>query len=196
VTRDVTVIAAGTLPSCRAGRCRARVPVHLVPWEDESVPKIEGVIKEAITRGADRRVRLVVVPLRREVHRLRRLVAQLRRDVGRSGWSRGSGSAPRSPPPSGLAFPRMKSKPHGSLLGSSRSSVRDSASVKWRWAGSWASAGGRSRSGSEGGRRHRSRIARRWWPSASVAGERSNGSWRMSRSVPRRAHAKPPREPR
>jgi DNA-binding transcriptional regulator YiaG len=46
------------------------------------VPKIEGAIKEAITRGADRRVRLVVVPLRREVHRLRRLIAQLRRDVG------------------------------------------------------------------------------------------------------------------
>ena len=46
------------------------------------MPKIEGAIKEAITRGADRRVRLVVVPLRREVHRLRRLIAQLRRDVG------------------------------------------------------------------------------------------------------------------
>ena len=46
------------------------------------MPKIEGAIKEAITRGADRRVRLVVIPLRREVHRLRRLIAQLRRDVG------------------------------------------------------------------------------------------------------------------
>ena len=44
--------------------------------------KIEGAIKEAITRGADRRVRRVVVPLRREIHRLRRLIAQLRRDVG------------------------------------------------------------------------------------------------------------------
>ena len=44
--------------------------------------KIEGAIREAITRGADRRVRRVAVPLRREVHRLRRLIAQLRRDVG------------------------------------------------------------------------------------------------------------------
>jgi DNA-binding transcriptional regulator YiaG len=46
------------------------------------VPKIELAIKDAITRGADRRVRRVVIPLRREVHRLRRLLAQLRRDVG------------------------------------------------------------------------------------------------------------------
>jgi DNA-binding transcriptional regulator YiaG len=46
------------------------------------VPKIELAIKDAITRGADRRVRRVVVPLRREVHRLRRLLAQVRRDVG------------------------------------------------------------------------------------------------------------------
>jgi hypothetical protein len=45
------------------------------------VAKIELAIKDAITRGADRRVRLVVVPLHHEVHRLRRLIAQLRRDV-------------------------------------------------------------------------------------------------------------------
>ena len=46
------------------------------------MPKIELAIKDAITRGADRRIRLVAAPLRREVHRLRRLIAQLRRDVG------------------------------------------------------------------------------------------------------------------
>jgi DNA-binding transcriptional regulator YiaG len=46
------------------------------------VPKIELAIKDAITRGADRRIRLVAAPLHREVHRLRRLIAQLRRDFG------------------------------------------------------------------------------------------------------------------
>lgn len=55
--------------------------------------KLESVIKEAIARGARRQVRVVVMPLRREVLRLRRKVAEfqgalttLRRSA--AGWER------------------------------------------------------------------------------------------------------------
>jgi len=46
------------------------------------VPKIEQAIKDAIHRGARRQIRLLATPLRREVRRLRRAVAQFRRDLG------------------------------------------------------------------------------------------------------------------
>src|SRR5438132_11711736 len=45
------------------------------------MPKIEVAIKEAIDRGARRHVRRVATPMRREVRRLRQLVAGLRKDV-------------------------------------------------------------------------------------------------------------------
>ena len=45
------------------------------------MPKIEFAIKEAIDRGARRHTRLVATPLRREVRRLRQLVAGFRKDL-------------------------------------------------------------------------------------------------------------------
>jgi DNA-binding transcriptional regulator YiaG len=45
------------------------------------VAKIEVAIKDAILRGAKRQIRIVSLPVRREVRRLRRVVGQLRRDV-------------------------------------------------------------------------------------------------------------------
>src|SRR5436309_3025020 len=45
------------------------------------MPKIELAIKAAIDRGARRHIRQVATPMRREVRRLRHLVAGLRRDV-------------------------------------------------------------------------------------------------------------------
>jgi len=45
------------------------------------MPKIEAAIKEAIDRGARRRIRQVATPLRREVRRLRQLVAGFRKDL-------------------------------------------------------------------------------------------------------------------
>ena len=45
------------------------------------MPKIEAAIKDAITRGAGRQIRLVAKPLRREVRRLRQILGQLRQDV-------------------------------------------------------------------------------------------------------------------
>jgi DNA-binding transcriptional regulator YiaG len=45
------------------------------------VPKIEAAIKEAIDRRARRHIRQVATPLRREVRRLRQLVAGFRKDL-------------------------------------------------------------------------------------------------------------------
>jgi DNA-binding transcriptional regulator YiaG len=45
------------------------------------MPKIEVAIKAAIDRGARRHIRQVATPMRREVRRLRQLVAGLRKDV-------------------------------------------------------------------------------------------------------------------
>src|SRR2546426_6387074 len=45
------------------------------------MPKIEVAIKEAIDRGARRQIRQVATPMRREVRRLRQLVAGLRKDA-------------------------------------------------------------------------------------------------------------------
>jgi DNA-binding transcriptional regulator YiaG len=45
------------------------------------MPKIEMAIKEAIDRGARRHIRQVATPLRREVRRLRQLVAGFRKDL-------------------------------------------------------------------------------------------------------------------
>ena len=68
-----------------------------------SVAKLESVIKEAIARGARRQVRVVVMPLRREVLRLRRKVAEfqgalttLRRSA--AGWERMMEAATLVPP--------------------------------------------------------------------------------------------------
>jgi len=41
------------------------------------VAKLETVIRESIARGARRQIRIAVAPLRREVRRLRRRVAEL-----------------------------------------------------------------------------------------------------------------------
>lgn len=65
--------------------------------------KLESAIKEAIARGARRQVRLVTLPLRRELLRLRRKVLELHGtmgDVRRSaaGWERMLESAPPVPP--------------------------------------------------------------------------------------------------
>ncbi len=64
--------------------------------------KLETVIKEAITRGARRQVRVVITPLRREVVRLRRkvgelhgMVTMLRRSA--NGWKRLMEAAPAIP---------------------------------------------------------------------------------------------------
>ena len=48
------------------------------------MPKIEVAIKEAIDRGARRHVRRVATPMRREVRRLRQLVAGFRNDLAAS----------------------------------------------------------------------------------------------------------------
>ena len=45
------------------------------------MPKIEIAIKDAIRRGAGRQIRQATIPLRREVRRLRRIVASLRKDL-------------------------------------------------------------------------------------------------------------------
>jgi len=63
------------------------------------VAKIELAIKDAIHRGARRQLRLVTVPLRREVRRLRRMVSGLRRDVAAlkdvaSTWERAARATP------------------------------------------------------------------------------------------------------
>jgi DNA-binding transcriptional regulator YiaG len=66
------------------------------------VAKLESAIKDTIARGARRQVRQVVVPLRRDVQRLRRKVAELttalatlRRSA--AGWQRMMDSAPPVP---------------------------------------------------------------------------------------------------
>ena len=65
--------------------------------------KLESVIKEAIARGARKQVRLLALPLRREVVRLRRKVvlldttlAAVRRSA--AGWERMLETAPPVPP--------------------------------------------------------------------------------------------------
>jgi len=67
------------------------------------VAKLEAALKEAIARGARRQVRVVVMPLRREVMRVRRRVAvlqgaltTLRRTA--TGWERIIKAAPPVPP--------------------------------------------------------------------------------------------------
>lgn len=64
--------------------------------------KIETVIKEAIARGARRQVRVVVMPLRREVFRLRRKVVGLHGSLtalrrSAAGWERMRQAAPPIP---------------------------------------------------------------------------------------------------
>jgi len=66
------------------------------------VAKLEAIIKETIARGARRQVRMVILPIRREVLRLRRkmaavdnALAALRRQAGR--WERMLGGAPPVP---------------------------------------------------------------------------------------------------
>ena len=65
--------------------------------------KLESAIKEAIARGARKQVRVVTLPLRREVLRLRRKMLELHKamtNVRRSamGWERMLESAPAVPP--------------------------------------------------------------------------------------------------
>lgn len=65
--------------------------------------KLETVIKEAIARGARRQVRVAVLPLRREVQRLRRKMGEIQNalsTVRRSaaGWERLAKAAPPVPP--------------------------------------------------------------------------------------------------
>jgi DNA-binding transcriptional regulator YiaG len=67
------------------------------------VPRLESAIKEAIARGARRQIRLMVQPLRREVHRLRKkltendtVLASLRRSA--AGWERMVEAGPPVPP--------------------------------------------------------------------------------------------------
>ena len=64
--------------------------------------KLETVIKEAIARGARRQVRVVVMPLRREVVRLRRKVGELQGTLttlrrSANGWKRFIEAAPVIP---------------------------------------------------------------------------------------------------
>ena len=64
--------------------------------------KLETVIKEAIARGARRQVRVVVTPLRREVIRLRRKVADLQATAttlrqSANGWKRLMEASPAIP---------------------------------------------------------------------------------------------------
>ena len=63
---------------------------------------LETVMKEAIARGARKQVRLVVLPLRREVFRLRKRMADLQASVltlrqGANGWKRFMAAAPTMP---------------------------------------------------------------------------------------------------
>ena len=65
--------------------------------------KLETVMREAITRGARRQVRMVVTPLRREVVRLRRKVAELHGTVttlrrSAASWKRVMDASPLTPP--------------------------------------------------------------------------------------------------
>ena len=65
--------------------------------------KIETILREAIARGARRQVRSMVLPLRREVFRLRRKVAQLHGGLmglrrSAAGWERIMDAAPPVPP--------------------------------------------------------------------------------------------------
>jgi DNA-binding transcriptional regulator YiaG len=80
------------------------------------VAKIETAIREAIARGARRQVRLVVLPLRREVFRLRRKVAQLHSALTALrrlavGWERMMEAAPIIPPVSGEAAKAARLSP-------------------------------------------------------------------------------------
>ncbi len=64
--------------------------------------KLETVIKEAIARGARRQVRVVVMPFRREVVRLRKKVADLQATVttlrrSANGWKRLMEASPAIP---------------------------------------------------------------------------------------------------
>ena len=64
--------------------------------------KLETVIKEAIARGARRQVRIVVVPLRREVSRLRRKVTEFQGALttlrqSAAGWKQLMEAAPLGP---------------------------------------------------------------------------------------------------
>src|SRR5713101_2153431 len=67
-----------------------------------SLAKLETVIKEAIARGARRQVRVVVMPFRREVVRLRKKVADLQATVttlrrSANGWKRLMEASPAIP---------------------------------------------------------------------------------------------------
>jgi DNA-binding transcriptional regulator YiaG len=67
------------------------------------VAKLETVIREAIARGARRQVRVLVLPVRREVLRLRRRVGELQDTLttlrrSAAGWRRLMEAAPRIPP--------------------------------------------------------------------------------------------------
>jgi len=66
------------------------------------VAKLETALKDAIARGARRQVRVVALPLRREVVRLRRKVIELHQTVASlrknaAGWERAMGSVPPVP---------------------------------------------------------------------------------------------------
>jgi DNA-binding transcriptional regulator YiaG len=66
------------------------------------VAKLETVIREAIARGARRQVRVLVLPLRREVLRLRRRVGELQSTLttlrrSAAGWKRLLDAAPTVP---------------------------------------------------------------------------------------------------
>jgi DNA-binding transcriptional regulator YiaG len=66
------------------------------------VAKLETTIKEAIARGARRQVRVLVLPLRREVLRLRRRVGELQSTLttlrrSAAGWKRLMEAAPTVP---------------------------------------------------------------------------------------------------
>ena len=65
--------------------------------------KLDAVIKESIARGARRQIRVAVMPLRREVVRLRRRVAELQGALttlrrSAAGWKRIMEAAPPVPP--------------------------------------------------------------------------------------------------
>jgi DNA-binding XRE family transcriptional regulator len=67
------------------------------------VAKLEAVIKESIARGARRQIRVAVMPLRQEVVRLRRRVAELQGTLttlqrSAAGWRRIMEAAPPVPP--------------------------------------------------------------------------------------------------
>jgi len=67
------------------------------------VAKLETAIKESIARGARRQIRMAVTPLRREIVRLRRRVAELHGTLTQlsqsaAGWKRVLEAAPPVPP--------------------------------------------------------------------------------------------------